>query len=522
MNDAEPGRIEGRSAERQKSAHTAVALDRDAGTSPGRSWQLLFGIALLLPAVYVVVPYGAFASTLYVAASLFATLAISLAVRARRQLFAPASWWLLAGGLGLCTIGHGIWYWLDLQGLEPFPSLADVFYLVAYPLFAVSLWLLGNQNDSEDGALSDALIVGISAAVLSWALLIAPYVYDPTLTLGQLLVSAAYPVADLILLPLVLRLVFLHRTRITAHLLLLIGWSAYLAADILYAHGNSSGWYAPGGLTDGLWLVAYALFVAAAWHPSAAMEPDSHASSAELSGRRLLVLGAAAVLVPMVILFTAGTDYEIVRVAAIASILLFLLVMHRMAGLLRETHRQAAELESLSRTDPLTGAANRRHFDHELAREISRAERTQTALSLAFLDLDHFKRFNDTYGHSAGDALLEELVSAWRGALRPADVVARIGGEEFVVIFPDTTCDQCLGALERLRGLVPYGQTCSAGLATYRPGETADAFVDRADKALYTAKHNGRNRVVLAQDTRGQPCRDPLESLDEEPYRMVP
>ncbi|MDR9437191.1 MAG: GGDEF domain-containing protein [Thiohalophilus sp.] len=463
------------------------------------TWQVLTGIALLLFALYVALPYGTFTSSIYVAASVFAAVAVAFAVR-RRPLFFPYAWLLLAGGLALCAIGHAIWYWLDLYGLEPFPSLADIFYLVAYPLFAASLWLLGSQSIRDDGALSDALIVGISAAVLSWALLIAPYVYDPDLTLLQLFISAAYPVADLILLPLILRLVFLHRTQITAHRLLLVGWFAYFTADLLYAHGNSVGWYAPGGLTDGLWLIAYALFIAAAWHPSATVEPDPSASRAELSRRRLLVLGAASVLVPMVILITSGTQFEIVRVAAIASILLFLLVMHRMAGLLRETHRQAEVLEDLSHIDPLTGAVNRRQLDYELKREIARATRSHTNLSLAFADLDHFKQFNDTYGHQAGDTLLKQLVTGWREVLRSTDVVARIGGEEFLILFPDADSEQAHIVLERMRHVVPRDQTFSAGLATLQSNESADDFIARADNAMYAAKHHGRNRIVVADN----------------------
>ncbi|MDZ7661450.1 GGDEF domain-containing protein [Thiohalophilus sp.] len=473
-------------------------MDRSA-LSIEHTWQILLGIALLFFAVYVALPYGTFASSVYVAASVFSAVAVAFAVRSR-ALFYPLAWLLLACGLALCAMGHAIWYWLDLYGLEPFPSLADVFYLAAYPLFATSLWLLGSQDIRDDGALSDALIIGISAAVLSWALLIAPYMYDPDLTFLQLFISAAYPVADLILLPLILRLVFLHRTRLTAHRLLLIGWFAYFTADLLYAHGNSVGWYTPGGLTDGLWLIAYALFIAAAWHPSATVEPDSHASRAELSGRRLLLLGAASVLVPMVILITSGTQFEIVRIAAFASILLFLLVMHRMAGLLRETHRQAEVLEGLSQIDPLTGAVNRRQLDYELKREISRAVRSHTDLSLAFIDLDHFKEFNDTYGHQVGDSLLKQLVTVWRGVLRSTDVVARIGGEEFLILFPDTNSEQAQIVLERLRNLVPRGQTFSAGLATLESDETADGFIARADKAMYTAKHRGRNRIFLADN----------------------
>lgn len=496
-SDARPAgqRIEGH----QTQAHYTIG----AAGGP-HTWWLLTGVGLLLTTMYVMFPYGQLASAIYVAASLYAALAVAWAVL-RGRLFCPAAWALIAAALALAAVGHAIWYWLDLQGLEPFPSSADAFYLAVYPLFVAALWLLGRRSGPDDGALSDALIVGTSAAVLGWAVLIAPYVNDPSLTLTQLLIATAYPVADLILLPLILRLVFLHRTRLRAHLLLLLGMLAYLGADMLYAHGNSSGWYAPGGLTDGLWLIAYALFVGAAWHPSAAVEPLSHSSNADLSRRRLILLSGASILVPAVILLTADTKVEIVRIAAIASILLFLLVMHRMAGLLRETHRQAEALARLSKTDPLTGAANRRHLEDRLAAEMTRAERSRAPLSLAFLDLDHFKAFNDTYGHTAGDALLQELVTLWQDKLRLNDVLARFGGEEFVIVFPDTDSAQALTVLERLRQLVPYQQTCSAGLAIYHPGESQDALLQRADQALYEAKANGRNRTVFTEGGASRP-----------------
>ncbi|TGG91678.1 GGDEF domain-containing protein [Natronospirillum operosum] len=474
----------------------AVSNEVPAGRDAWR-WLLLGGLILTL--FYVVIPYGRLASAVYVVTTALAAIAVILAVKRRLQLFRPAAWRLIASALALAACGHAVWYWLDLRGLEPFPSLADAFYLAVYPLFMAALWMLGQGSGRDEGALSDALIVGIAAAVPGWALLIAPYLEDPNLTLVQLLVATAYPVADLIMLPLALRLVFLHRGRVAAHLFLLWGMLAYMAADLLYAHGNSAGWYGPGGLTDGLWLVAYVLIVAAIWHPSAASELRSHVSIAELSGRRLVVLGAASMLAPSVILVTAGVDVEVVRVAAIGSILLFLLVMHRMAGLMRKTHRQADELAKLSRTDPLTGAANRRQLDVELEREMSRARRSGLPLTLAFIDLDHFKRYNDTHGHNAGDALLETLVDGWRPVLRDLDLLARIGGEEFVVVMPDTDVDEARRVVERMRQRIPQQQTCSAGIADYRAGDTAEMLLARADRAMYAAKHNGRNQVALAE-----------------------
>lgn len=461
---------------------------------PSRTWKLTLVVGVLLAAVYVMTPYEPFGGFAFFAFRLSAAVAIVFAVRRHRP-FRPTAWLILGGAVALTALGDATWVWLELQGLEPFPSVADGFYLSASVLFAVALLMLGRRDELDYGVLGDALIVGISAAVLAWAFLIAPFVHDVTLTMSGRVISIAYPATDVVLLVLVLRLVFLRGARLGAHLLLLLGMASLLAAHVVYALGNIDGWYAPGGVVDGIWLVSFALLAAAALHPSAAAIPPS-ADRASLSSRRLAGLATAAVFAPTVILVSGAENLEVVRVAAVASILLVLLIVNRMAGLMRETRRQGVELEQLSRTDPLTGAANRRHLDRELARELSRADRAGTPLSLAFLDLDHFKRFNDTRGHPAGDVLLAELVAAWRDVLRPVDLLARFGGEEFVVVFPGSTMPQAAVAVERLRALVPNGQTCSAGLTDLLPGERADALIARADHALYQAKSNGRDQTV--------------------------
>lgn len=443
-------------------------------------------------------PYGSSASLIYVLTSFIAAISVGLTAHNHRQLIQPTAWKLIAIALFFAAIGHSIWYWLDLQGFTPFPSIADVFYLAVYPLFVAALYKLGRHKRHSDGAIIDALLVGTSAAVLGWVLLIAPYMSDQSLSLGQLLISTAYPIADIILLPLILYLVFLQRARRLANLFLLAGMLAYLAADLLYAHGNLVGWYAPGGFTDSLWLLSYALFVAALHHPSASIEDRVKTSNSELSQLRIVILGVAVILVPSVILFQQETEMETVKIAAFASIILFLLVMFRMGGLMKETQRQADALEKLSRIDPLTGAANRRELNNKLTREIARSERVNTPLSLAFLDLDYFKVFNDTRGHSAGDKLLQALVKAWEVEMRPPDVLARFGGEEFVIIFPDTDIEQSQNVLKRLLKLVPQGQTCSAGLVRRLPGDNSTTMIHRADEALYLAKDRGRDQIVYS------------------------
>jgi diguanylate cyclase (GGDEF)-like protein len=161
---------------------------------------------------------------------------------------------------------------------------------------------------------------------------------------------------------------------------------------------------------------------------------------------------------------------------------------------------RAALVELLAmqaRTDPLTGAANRRSWDEELDRELARAQRTGEPLTVALIDMDHFKAYNDSQGHTAGDELLRELVTAIRAELRTGDVIARWGGEEFAVALPACDLDQARAIASRLLDVVPGTQTASIGLTQAMADDTPRTLVGRADRALYAAKDRGRNQVSV-------------------------
>jgi len=156
-------------------------------------------------------------------------------------------------------------------------------------------------------------------------------------------------------------------------------------------------------------------------------------------------------------------------------------------------------------TDPLTGLHNRLNLDQALAREMERSQHYGTPLSLILYDIDHFKRVNDTYGHLAGDKVLIQLSRFVPNLIRTTDFLARWGGEEFIILAPGSGGPMAFQAAEKLRDAV--GQvvfedvgavTCSFGVTQWVPGETAAEFIARADEALYQAKANGRNQVVLA------------------------
>jgi diguanylate cyclase (GGDEF)-like protein len=171
----------------------------------------------------------------------------------------------------------------------------------------------------------------------------------------------------------------------------------------------------------------------------------------------------------------------------------------------RELVRANAKLRTLSLTDPLTGLKNRRAFEAALEQEFHRTRRSGSPLSLLLLDIDSFKSFNDAHGHVQGDEVLRRIAFLMQDCTRKSDLVARYGGEEFVAILPDTGDGEALLLATRLCDEIAaahweYRQiTVSIGAATLQPGTpTPYAFVNVADKALYTAKHGGKNQVCLA------------------------
>ena len=161
------------------------------------------------------------------------------------------------------------------------------------------------------------------------------------------------------------------------------------------------------------------------------------------------------------------------------------------------TNRRFEVSESRARTDPLTGIANRRCLDQELARELAWARRHGAPLCAAIIDLDDLKRFNDEHGHLAGDRLLVSAVSAWQEAIRPSDLIARVGGDEFMLLMPDCSPESGLAVLARVRAATPEGASCSAGLAVWNDLEGPLELFERADAALYAAKRDGRDQTAL-------------------------
>jgi diguanylate cyclase len=171
-----------------------------------------------------------------------------------------------------------------------------------------------------------------------------------------------------------------------------------------------------------------------------------------------------------------------------------------------------------SLTDPLTGLANRKYFDQMLYQAVARSRANDEPLSLLLTDIDHFKKFNDSYGHLTGDQVLRLVAHAVRQNVKGQDLAARYGGEEFAIILPGTMQRQALTIADHIRRSVVLKElikrstgenlgriTISVGVATLQPGEAAPALIERADACLYAAKRNGRNCIVGECDLEAMP-----------------
>lgn len=422
------------------------------------------------------------------------------------QLPTPIAWWFCAAGIFLNASGIGVDY-LDRNFFgytdNDIPMPADGFWLMLFPTLVIGLSILAHRRaiGQDWSAIIDAAIVMTGLSLLSWVFIVSSSTQN-ALTLPGLFVVVAYPVGDLAVLGVLVRLL-LQGSGNTSLRFITFSLGLFLFGDLCWAI-TSRFEIAPEGfkliLLESVFLSAYALMGAAAVHPSSREIIKPILQRAPGVSLSLLITLAMTSLVPAALLLYQAQSGAVTNGIAISisSGGLFLLVIIRVVGLLRKVESQAEQLNALSRIDELTGLYNRRAWIDALHIAIERARRDKTPFTVALLDLDFFKKFNDSFGHQAGDKLLQSAAIAWLATIRLPDILGRYGGEEFILLLPNTNLEGANNVIERLRPVVPANQTFSSGLALWDGSETIERLLLRIDQALYRAKERGRNRTVLA------------------------
>ena len=431
---------------------------------------------------------------------------------------APRPWLFLAGALTLWLGGDLVWDWLSLvHGAEPVASGADVLYLSGYPLLAVGV--AGLVKHQAEGPVREGMLDGLALAVsgwlVAWTFLVAPYVGE-TESLAERVTLAAYPVADVFVIA-VVGWLLLAPGRRTASTTLVVGFVlSELALDIGWAILPIVAPDASTDLLNGLFPVSYALLAAAALsvrEPSRVPGPNT--ITAPMHPVRIAVLGSAMLAVPGVAVLAPSmlhaAWHRSIYLASSAS--LFVVVLVRLVLDVRARVTAQAALVWQATHDSLTGLVNRSMLLDRLDHALTRAERSGGALALFYVDLDEFKTVNDTFGHRAGDEILRQTASRLTSVVRRGDTVARVGGDEFVVLCESVDDDSAVLVLaERLVDalnvpvssdghLVPTA--ASVGVSTSASGsggETRAELLADADAAMYRAKRNGGSRWEMADE----------------------
>jgi diguanylate cyclase (GGDEF)-like protein len=422
--------------------------------------------------------------------ALAALLAAARAVWIRRS---STAWAVLAGGLALWTPAFAM-YALPAQPWAGAPAASDLFWLSGYLAFYATIVALAKERIVRHaGVWLDGLGGALALASVAVAVIV-PLVLDRVdgspVPAG---IALAYPLADALLLTLLITLGAMSGWRPGRALTALAGAMLVLiVSDLPYFLGTAeNGGWAPGSLVDTLWLVAAAAMAAAAWQQPAV------GASRRSGPIGMLVFPALSAATGVAVLLHAALDEAPLAAIALATLALGTATL-RMLLSYRELH-ELLESRRLSRTDDLTGLANRRRLLHSLERAIGDDDRGAAVL---LLGVDNFKELNDTLGHEAGDAVLCGVANRLANALRPGDLAARVGGDEFGVLLREGDEELALVVARRLEVLLSAPLTvagvrlriaASIGVVVApEHGSDPDRLLRRADLAMTRARTGPR------------------------------
>ena len=429
-------------------------------------------------------------------------MAIGLCVaRALRRRDDRTAWLLISAALLAWTGGDFVWtIWLDGVANPPYPSVADGFYLAFYPAAYIGLTLLMRSHFRHTGAAVwlDGIVVGLTIAALGADLIFPAVLGVAGGDAASVGVNLAYPFGDFLLLVFIAVGFALSNWRPGRQWLLLgAGIAINATADMLYVYQVAKGTYVEGNLLDTLWPASMAMIAFAAWQPGSSRRPRS------IIGRHTIVLPAAFALVALALLVSSSARPLTGLSVALAT--LALLAAGTRAGLTyRENVRMLRRETRDATTDALTQLGNRRRLMDDLELALERATRGRSS-TLAFFDLDGFKRYNDSFGHGAGDALLVRLGKALAGAVEFHGRAYRLGGDEFCVLLSGRFPREHAVLVECQEALAEQGSgftvTASCGVVVL-PDEarTVSAALNLADERMYADKSAaGRSNRARAQ-----------------------
>lgn len=429
-------------------------------------------------------------------------IAIGLCVtRAVRRRDDRAAWLLIGVALLAWTGGDFVWtIWLDGVSNPPYPSVADGLYLTFYPAAYVGLTLLMRSHFRHTGAAVwlDGIVVGLTIAALGADLIFPAVLGVASGDAASVGVNLAYPFGDFLLLVFIAVGFALSNWRPGRQWLLLgAGIAINATADMLYVYQVAKGTYVEGNLLDTLWPASMAMIAFAAWQPGSSRPPRN------VIARHTIVLPAAFALVALALL--VGSSAHPLPGLSVALATLALLAAGTRAGLTYRENVQMLRRETRdATTDALTQLGNRRRLmdDLELALEHATGGVSST---LAFFDLDGFKRYNDSFGHGAGDALLVRLGKALAGMIEPHGRAYRLGGDEFCVLLNGRFPREHAVVIAAQTALAEQGSgftvTASCGVVVL-PGEASSvsAALNLADERMYADKSAaGRSNRARAQ-----------------------
>ena len=481
----------------------------------GGLWLALF--ATLIAAGRGSPELSRFVGTIVYMVPIAAAVGLSAYAAARTRQRLRIAWRLMTLSNLLWLAGEVTWAVLVYRDPvnAPVPSAADIGYLLSYmvaiPAIAIGVGLGGSGRNL---GLLDALLMSAGGAALGWRLAAGPAGgWSPDV--GTVLLYSVLSVSVVS----VLAAVLLGSTQPLPTSMIVLGCAFGVAAltDAAYVYLTMHDQYAmTSWLSVGWQAEAVLLCVAAVIAARRREAGGKPVLDADMSVLPAVVAGVILAGVALADIINVG-QLRPVTVAATMVVLLGLLV--RQVTATRDRSRLTQRLRRAAITDPLTGLHNRRFFEDMLDIEAASATRQRTPLSVLLLDLDHFKRVNDTHGHATGDAALAHVADLLRSHLHGGEVICRYGGEEFACLLPATSARAALSAAESVLGglrqtVLPVSAgppglvlTASIGVATVEPwGRRVDSgrLVEAADQALYRAKALGRDQVVQA----GRPVAD--------------